>query len=70
MKRRSVNSSKIHTVAYDMENKLLEIEFQQRDIYRYQHVPLTVFHRLMAAESKGQFFAENIRHHYPANRIA
>ncbi|MCU5774758.1 KTSC domain-containing protein [Erwiniaceae bacterium BAC15a-03b] len=70
MKRRNVNSTKIHTVGYDMDNKLLEIEFQQQEVYRYQHVPLTIFHLLMAAKSKGQFFAENIKNQYPHNKVA
>ncbi|MFS2223940.1 KTSC domain-containing protein [Pantoea sp. B65] len=70
MKRRNVNSSKIHTVGYDMDNKLLEIEFQQREVYRYQQVPLTVFHLLMAARSKGQYFDENIKNQYPFRKVA
>lgn len=71
MKRRNVNSSKIHTVAYDMENKLLEIEFQQQhEVYRYQRVPLTIFHLLMAAKSKGRFFDEKIKNQYPFNKVA
>ncbi len=69
MKRRNVSSSKIQTVAYDTEQKMLEIEFRQHEVYRYRHVPLTVFHLLMAAQSKGQFFADNIKNQYPFYRI-
>lgn len=71
MKRRHVNSSRIHTVAYDMDHQLLEIEFQQQhEVYRYQHVPITIFHLLMASKSKGRFFAEKIQNQYPWNKVA
>lgn len=57
----AVASSSIRTVAYDAKRHLLEIEFRRGAKYRYHEVPAPIFQALLQAESKGRYFAENIR---------
>jgi len=61
MKRIKVESSMIAAVAYDENKQLLEIEFTSGRIYHYFNVKLEVYEGLMAANSKGWYFREEIR---------
>ncbi|ROR06801.1 KTSC domain-containing protein [Erwinia sp. JUb26] len=65
MKRQSVASSVIRTVAYDVEKRVLEVETLKHGTLTYNNVPLTAWHFLMAAPSKGLFFYEHIKQRYP-----
>lgn len=65
MKRQSVASSVIRTVAYDMEKRILEVETLNHGTLTYNNVPLTTWHFFMAAPSKGLFFYEQIKQQYP-----
>ena len=42
MKLTVVESTSLATVAYDANRELLQIEFRDRTIYRYRHVPADV----------------------------
>ena len=59
--RQPVQSSVLAAAGYDAKRRLLEIEFHSGAIYRYLEVPQEIFRRLLAAESKGQFFGAAIR---------
>jgi lysyl-tRNA synthetase class 2 len=63
VKRLEVTSRAMRSVGYQAGT--LEIEFVDGDVYRYFLVPVRVFLELMQAESKGTFFNERIRDHYP-----
>ena len=70
MYRRPVDSSLIRSVGYDLPSSVLEIEFVEGDrIYEYLDVPLSVYSRLMAAASIGNFFNESIRDVYSYQEI-
>ncbi len=61
MQLETVESDVIHAVGYDSEIHLLEIIFNDGAIYQYRDVPREVFEGIMGAESKGQYFHQNIR---------
>ena len=69
MRRDPVVSSNILSIGYDASTETLEIEFQTGAVYQYYNVPSSVFETLMAAPSKGQFFASQIRNSYPFARV-
>lgn len=69
MERQSVVSSNLASVGYDAESQVLEIEFLKGGIYQYSGVWEDVFNSLMAASSKGTFFAENIKHKFPFHKV-
>jgi hypothetical protein len=60
----------IRSVGYDLPSSILEIEFVDgRGLYEYYDVPLSVYSRLMAAESMGAYFNENIKDLYVSQKI-
>jgi KTSC domain len=59
-----VVSSMMAGVEYDEETCELDILFSSGKTYRYFDVPEEVYARLLAAESKGQFFNEEIKEAY------
>jgi len=69
--RRPVDSSLIRSVGYDLPSSVLEIEFVEGGrVYEYLDVPLSVYSRLMAAASIGNFFNESIRDIYSYQQIS
>jgi predicted secreted protein len=57
-----VESSLIKEVGYDAATQVLTVTFvDQEGAYEYQKIPESVYKELMAAESKGSFFAKNIK---------
>ena len=70
MYRRPVESNLIRSVGYDLPSSILEIEFiDGKGLYEYFDVPLSVYSRLMAAESIGSYFNEHIRDLYAYEKI-
>ncbi|MEB5748439.1 KTSC domain-containing protein [Leclercia adecarboxylata] len=69
MIRQTVSSSNIHSIGYDPGNHILEIAFLSGGIYQYRAVPVTTYQSLMAAPSKGSYFAHHIRNFFPTIRV-
>lgn len=69
MRRISVSSSNLVSVGYDDSSQTLEIEFQDGAVYQYFNVPQNIYDALMAAPSKGQFLAYQIRDRFPYSRV-
>jgi len=69
MDRTSVVSSNLKSVGYDVNTKILEIEFQNGSVYQYYEVPLNIYEGLMKAPSHGKFFHAHIRNIYRYRRI-
>jgi hypothetical protein len=67
MQRTLVQSSIVQSIGY--ENGVLEIQFHNGGIYQYFDVPAQIHQALMAAPSKGKFFAQNIRGAYRYARV-
>lgn len=57
------------SVAYDEETLTLEVEFVEGGIYQYFGVPKEIYEELLNAESKGQYYVENIRNDFPYKRV-
>jgi hypothetical protein len=57
-----VESSLLKQVGYDAATQVLTVTFvDQEGTYEYQKVPESLYKELMAADSKGAFFAKNIK---------
>jgi hypothetical protein len=69
IERTPVQSSDLASVGYDASRRMLEIEFRSGGIYRYLEVPAEIHERLLAAESKGRFFAAHIRDRFRHERV-
>lgn len=61
MRREAVSSEALLSVGYDVDERILEVEFAGGGIYRYFDVPLELYAELMTSPSKGEFFADHIR---------
>jgi hypothetical protein len=64
-----VESSAIQRIEYDRETKTLFVIFVDGDAYAYLEVPQPVQQAFMVAESKGRFFAEQIRDRYAYRQL-
>ena len=69
IERQPVESSVLASAGYDARARVLEVEFHSGAIYRYLEVPAEIFQRLLAAESKGQFFGKHIRDKFRSERV-
>ena len=67
--REPVISTSIASIGYDPQRRLLDVEFRSGAIYRYLHVPREVGSRFLMAESKGRYFARNIRGKFPFHQL-
>jgi KTSC domain len=64
-----VDSEAIREVSYDAERAKLFVTFIDGDSYVYVGVPGDVHRSFLEADSKGQFFAYEIRDQYPYNKL-
>lgn len=64
-----VESEAISEIDYDEERAKLFVRFIDGDQYVYVGVPGEVHRSFVDAESKGRFFAKEIRDHYPYNKL-
>jgi hypothetical protein len=69
VRREPVSSSYIQSVGYDPQCHVLEIAFQGDGVYQYEEVSQDTYAGLMAAPSKGHYFAERIRDRYAWRRV-
>ena len=65
MDRQLVRSSNIHSVGYEVETQILELEFHSGGVYQYSGVSEVIYRGLMRATSKGSYFHQNIKDQYP-----
>jgi hypothetical protein len=64
MNRKTVASSNIRSVGYNIEKQILEVEFGGGSVYHYKEVGPTEVVQLIFAESLGNYFAKNIKSKY------
>lgn len=64
-----VESTAIHDIRYDEERSKLFVTFSGGEAYVYVGVPGEVHRSFIDADSKGQFFAYEIRDQYPYNKL-
>ena len=60
-----LTSSSLSQVAYQPERELLQVEFVTGEVYSYKDVPQIVYTQLLQAASKGRYFNQRIRAHFP-----
>lgn len=61
MHREPVQSQVLVSVGYDADRRMLEVEFEGGAVYRYYDIPPDLHAGLMAAPSRGEYFATHIR---------
>lgn len=61
MEMKPVTSSNISAIGFEAASALLHVQFTNGRTYEYQGVAAELFERFEAAESKGRFFAQEIR---------
>jgi hypothetical protein len=64
-----VTSEAITDIEYEDEHGKLYVRFHDGDRYVYVGVPGEVHRSFLDADSKGGFFAEEIRDVYPYNKL-
>lgn len=69
MERTPVSSSNIVSIGYNPQLSTLEIEFNNGRVYQYFDVPESVYGELMAAQSHGKYFNQQIKGVYRFAKI-
>ncbi|KJH85260.1 KTSC domain-containing protein [Pseudomonas sp. KSR10] len=70
MKRVAVTSRSLRSLGYDPDEQLLEVEFHNGSVYRYEQVPAEVVQALLEADSMGRYFNQVFKpQHYRYRRI-
>lgn len=69
MKLVPVESSNVDAVGYDPEIRVLRVRFKGGHSYDYADVPADAYHNVMAAPSKGGYFAAHIKPKYAASKV-
>jgi hypothetical protein len=65
----SMPSSVIRSLRYDAIRHELLVVFQSGRRYVYENVPEDTFTAMRQAFSKGEFFNDHVREHFPFRRI-
>jgi hypothetical protein len=61
MQSRPIVSSMIASAGYDADTRVMEIEFRSGKTYTFEEVPPYVFENLLASDSPGRYFNENVK---------
>lgn len=69
MKRTPVESSTLRSVGYEEQKELLEVEFLNGDVYRYEGVGVGTHQELMGAESIGRYFHKHVSRSFPYTKV-
>jgi hypothetical protein len=68
--RQPVKSRILRSVGYNDSAKILEIEFQNGQIYQFSEVPPKVFADLMHSGEIGKYFSEKVRPKFQSKQTA
>ena len=69
MKKLKIESSTIKTVSYDIQKRLLEVEFVKGTVYQYKCVDIIDVVGMLFADSSGSYFNKHISRSYEYNKI-
>lgn len=65
-----VSSTVVAQIGYEATRQTLRIVFHRGGVYEFYLVPRKIFDEFLAAESKGAFFDERLRHGpYPYEQV-
>ena len=67
--RQRVQSSALASIGYSKRLHILEIEFANGAIYRYDQVPPSVYRDMMSTDSKARYYDRNIKGNYRSVRV-
>ncbi|MGF1868386.1 KTSC domain-containing protein [Photobacterium indicum] len=67
--QQSVSSSAISGMGYSKISEILDIEFIDNTVYRYEGVPESVWESFKSASSKGRFFNMSIKDKYSFTQL-
>ncbi len=70
MLRQVVTSQIIQSVGYDADALVLEVQFRNGWLYRYDDVPVEIYRALMAADSHGRYLKRNIVDKFTTTRVS
>lgn len=65
----SSGSSAFKGMGYSKISRVLDIEFNDKSVYRYLEVPEAVWNEFTSASSKGGYFNKNIRNNYSFEQL-
>ncbi|HEX7081582.1 MAG TPA: KTSC domain-containing protein [Gammaproteobacteria bacterium] len=65
----TVKSRGIRRIAYNAEERTLDVEFSSSKLYRYLDVPPAAYEWLSRAKSKGRFINRLIKDKYRCERV-
>ncbi|EME1463688.1 MULTISPECIES: KTSC domain-containing protein [Serratia] len=69
MDRQPVVSSNIRSVGYDVNDSILEIEFNNGAIYQYFDIPENIYFDLISSDSIGGYLARHIKGNFRYSRV-
>jgi hypothetical protein len=70
MQRLAVQSSALSSVGYDLEAKILELEFRENGgVWQYFGFPLSAYKKFINSDSLGHFFVTHIKGKYPELKV-
>ena len=64
-----VESSNIDSIGRDEATGVMRIQFQNGGLYAFKGVPISTFNEFLGAESKGKYFASQIKGKYESERL-
>jgi hypothetical protein len=64
-----LDSSVFTAAAYLPAKHMLYLRFRSGELYRYLNFPPELYRDFLAADSKGQYFAHNIRDRFACQRL-
>lgn len=64
-----VISSEIEWIGYEHKDRMLQVEFIEGPVYRYQEVPHNIFEEFLQAPSHGRYFESNVKGKFEHRRI-
>jgi hypothetical protein len=64
-----VESGLFSSAAYRAGVRQLYLRFQDGKIYRFFDCPVTVYNEFVTAASKGRYFSQQIRNHFPYEMV-
>lgn len=67
MEMRNLKSGMVDTVFWN--NNTLIVRFNTNQVYAYEGVPQHVYTNMIAAQSKGRFFLQEIKNRYAFTRL-
>jgi hypothetical protein len=69
MYRRAVESTAVVSVGYDKTQRILEVEVEGGVVYQYLEVPAREYFALLAADSTGRYYNQQIKATYEFRKV-